>query len=435
MSSVNNSHNSEINSICLFSENYQDPCSHIRILGPMDHLNIEVIQGFKDGILNLDGISECDLVVIQRIFPRHLDLYERVIQKAREEKKRVIFDLDDFLFALPDNHPERINHVYTSALLPMMRAAMEADIVTVSTDKLREMLLDINSNTVVIPNYLDDKLWRLNPPKPIGNEGTPIVIGYMGSTSHEPDLKIITSALSTLLEKFPNKLRYHFWGIRPPDELEFLSQVSWTPAKTYNYSSFSDYFQKQRADIFVAPIVDNLFNRCKSGIKFLEYTTLGAAGVFSNLEPYNSIITHGHDGFLANSEQEWIEYLSDLIENDQLRIKIAAQAQDTIKSKWLLSNNCSKWITTQQSTQKNISSKWETSSTNKSKIIRELSRQLFEDDYAKNETIFNLASQIKKSDKLQSALDECENEVVQYIQSFSWKLTRPLRKFAKLLGK
>lgn len=481
MSFINLQQKVEINTICLFSENDQDPCSHIRILGPMDHLNIKVIKGFKDSVLNLDGISVCDLVVIQRIFPRHLDLYEQVIEKARAERKIVVFDMDDFLFALPDDHPERIDHVYTSAILPMIRAVLEADLVTVSTDKLKDSLSDLNKNVVVIPNYLDDKLWQLTRPPSSVAKDAPVVIGYMGSTSHEPDLKVITPVLQNLIQKYPDLVKFQFWGIKPPDDLDLSPQVSWSPSITYNYRDFSEYFQKQQADIWVAPLVDNFFNRCKSGIKHLEYTALGAPGVYSNLEPYNTIVSHEYDGFLAYTEPEWFQYLSLLIENVPLRIKLASNAQNTIKTQWLLSKNCSKWVDAIQLTIQDNPYDKEMGKTRNSLLIKEASKQIHELLLAKNEKIHHLDTEISNKDQkidtlmdtinireseirnrdlridtlvdtlnsreleirnkdqkiniLENALNTSENEIIQYVESTSWKLTRPMRKISKLFRK
>jgi glycosyltransferase involved in cell wall biosynthesis len=48
----------------------------------------------------------------------------------------------------------------------------------------------------------------------------------------------------------------------------------------------------------------------------------GVATVMSNVGVNSDIIEHGKNGFLAQTEQEWINYLSILIENSDLRHKI-----------------------------------------------------------------------------------------------------------------
>jgi len=242
----------------------------------------------------------------------------------------VVFDLDDPLFYLPENHPDRQTALYGPFLLPMFQALMEADLVSVPIPKLRDVLANYNDNVVVLPNYFDDNLWRLTPPVLKNSSNGMLTIGYMGTDTHKPDLGYITPVLLDLIKRYPQKLRFHFWGVQPPAELESLPQVKWTPWYSFLYKDFAELFQTQSADIFVAPLVDNLFNRCKSPIKFFEYSALGAPGVFSRLDPYADIVTHGHDGLLASSLDEWTDCLIQLVENDELRFQLATNAQATI---------------------------------------------------------------------------------------------------------
>jgi hypothetical protein len=79
-------------------------------------------------------------------------------------------------------------------------------------------------------------------------------------------------------------------------------------------------------DIFIAPLVDNLFNRCKSSIKYWEYSALGIGGVYSNLDPYARVITNGENGFLASTPEEWYQVLKLLIDNRDLRHNVAQSA-------------------------------------------------------------------------------------------------------------
>src|SRR5690606_14753256 len=96
-------------------------------------------------------------------------------------------------------------------------------------------------------------------------------------------------------------------------------------------------------DFVIAPLADNLFNRCKSGLKFLEYSAIGAPGVYSKLPPYEDIVIDGVTGFLAGTETEWIEKLTRLIEEPELRQNMAVAAQQTVQERWLLSQNITSW--------------------------------------------------------------------------------------------
>ena len=243
---------------------------------------------------------------------------------SKQYRKPVVYDMDDLLFSLPENHPYRQTQDYTSSLLPMYQALRDADLVTVSTLRLRDMLDGYNKNIVILPNFLDDDLWKLNPPTDKKSEMHPLTIGYMATVSHKPDLEYITPVLLDVIKRYPNKIQICFWGIDPPDEIRPYSKRIPMPqfSAENEYKDFATFFQTQSADIMIAPLVDNLFNRCKSPIKFLEYSAFGVPGVFSTVEAYTQVIIHGENGLLAASLVEWSNCLSQLIENDELRYQL-----------------------------------------------------------------------------------------------------------------
>jgi len=220
-----------------------------------------------------------------------------------------------------------------------LQAVSEADMVTVATRALRDYLLPYNANIKVISNYLNDRFWQFRntflPPE----TQRKIIIGYMGGHSHRPDLAMLLPALRSILEKYPQRIKFHFWGIDPPQELMPYSEVDWFPPPSFNYQDFVAYFQTQEADIVIAPLQDNLFNTCKSPIKYFEYSANGMPGVYSNIQPYSEVISDGEDGFLASSINDWVDKLSLLIEDADLRKKFVAQSQRKIKKEWLLSEN------------------------------------------------------------------------------------------------
>jgi len=334
----------KLESVVFYSTNLEGALSVIRCLGPLNHLGLRVVPGVEDGQARPGRVAEGDIVVLQRDFCRDLDAYERVMAEARTLKKPVVFDIDDLLFELPENHPDRQVHFYADALLPMLLAVMEADLVTVATDPLREYFQPFNPNIRVVPNYLDDRLWRFRPPAAESREDGGITIGYMGGPSHRPDLEMVLPALLRIMERYPQRISFKFWGVDSPAEIAPFSRVAWSPPESCRYADFAAYFQTQAADIMIAPLVDNLFNGCKSPIKFFEYGAVGCPGVYSRVTPYSGVIEDGRDGLLASSMDEWENALAALVENRDLRQAIALQAQQKIAANWLLSRNAHRMV-------------------------------------------------------------------------------------------
>jgi glycosyltransferase involved in cell wall biosynthesis len=56
---------------------------------------------------------------------------------------------------------------------------------------------------------------------------------------------------------------------------------------------------------------------------------LGIPCVCSNVKPYNKIIEHGFNGFLANSTEDWINYFN-ILKNKDTRKKIIFNAKKNI---------------------------------------------------------------------------------------------------------
>jgi glycosyltransferase involved in cell wall biosynthesis len=85
-------------------------------------------------------------------------------------------------------------------------------------------------------------------------------------------------------------------------------------------------------DIGIMPIPDDNWTRGKCGFKGLQCMSYGIPVVMSAVGVNNQIINHGENGFLVSSNQEWVNYLSKLINNEELRREIGEHGRKTIIS-------------------------------------------------------------------------------------------------------
>ncbi len=320
---------------------WSSPLARLRLAGPIECAGMLLLHGTEAEMVWPQRVEQADVVVIQRDFPRRVHACRQVIQRAKAMGKPVIFELDDLLFALPEHHPDRVQGYYAEALLPMLDAVLQADAVTVSTRPLAEYLRPFHDRVFVLPNMLDDSIWPVRPPQ-IRRE-FPLVVGYMGSPSHAPDLQMVLPALLNLARRYGERIAFRFIGLEPPAPLSEVAQVSWEPVRTLDYAQFASEFAAETFDIAIAPLEDNPFNRSKSGIKFLEYAASGVPGVYSNLPPYADLITHGQNGFLAATPDEWEQHLRALLDDPDLRLRIAQEAQKTVSKSHTLSRECHRW--------------------------------------------------------------------------------------------
>lgn len=331
------------NVVCFTGGAWSDSVTKIRLKAPLTMAGFRVIQGNdRDNIL-VENLSSADYVVVQRDFPRYMESYFHIIKQARSVGIPVIYDIDDLLFDLPDDHPERHSSYYLEGLGPMFIAINQADLVTVSSQALADALCPYNPNIRVLNNFLDDSLWHMSThPKETEHPET-VTIGYMGTDTHYPDLMMIVQSIADVIKQYGDSILFKFWGVKPPDFLLANPQVRWYPTTT-NYKEFIQSISREKIGILIAPLKSNRFNQCKSHLKFLENTALGAAGIYSRIRPYEEIVIHGENGFLASFQEEWFYYFKVLIESPEIRKEMALKAQTFVKEKWLLSQHTGDWI-------------------------------------------------------------------------------------------
>jgi glycosyltransferase involved in cell wall biosynthesis len=325
---------------------WEHVCPTVRITGPAEMAGVNVIRGSEwlDGELKIypERVSEGNLVIIQRNFPENIEAYEEIFTQARNLGKPVVYELDDLIPELPDEHPDFYHYITSRSAI--VRAVTEADAVIGSTPTLCDNLRPFNSNIFTIPNYLNDRLWSLVPPPK--NDTFPVTIGYLGGHSHSYDLNIVAPVLENLLNQYGDDITIKFWGIAPPEMISGYPNAEWVDVGLVSYKDFAAYFVGQTCDLFIAPLVDNEFNRSKSWLKYLEYSAIGIPGIYSRVTPYERIVSHGETGFLATTHEEWKEFLEQLINDPELRHQLGLRAQEHVKSDWLLSENINKWIAT-----------------------------------------------------------------------------------------
>jgi glycosyltransferase involved in cell wall biosynthesis len=97
--------------------------------------------------------------------------------------------------------------------------------------------------------------------------------------------------------------------------------------------------QLSEIDIGIMPLPDNQWTRGKCGFKGLQYMSLGIPTVMSNVGVNIDIIEQGENGFLANTTEDWISYLSALIDDEKLRKKLGASGRNTIEKRYSVEAN------------------------------------------------------------------------------------------------
>jgi glycosyltransferase involved in cell wall biosynthesis len=143
--------------------------------------------------------------------------------------------------------------------------------------------------------------------------------------SHNKDFAMITGALMKIMEKYSNVELFLVGPLEIDNNLNrFKNRVKRLP-----YVQRVRHFENiSQVDINLAPLeIGNPFCEAKSELKFFEAGILGVPTVASATQTFQEVISDGTDGFLASTQDEWIEKLEKLITNQELRKKMGEKAR------------------------------------------------------------------------------------------------------------
>ena len=87
-------------------------------------------------------------------------------------------------------------------------------------------------------------------------------------------------------------------------------------------------------DIGIMPIGSDDWSRGKCSFKILQYMSMGIPVVASPVGMNKKVITHGANGYLAETEKEWIIYLSKLIDDHNVRKSLGYSGKQLVISKY-----------------------------------------------------------------------------------------------------
>ena len=205
-----------------------------------------------------------------------------------------------------------------------------ADVVQCSTPEVEKAVLANATprRTNVFPNMV-----RLDhyPQVDIVKDPKRIRILWQGGSAHYEDWYPLKEAIGNISKKYP-EVDWIMWGANYPwvNELipaERITYMDWCP-----YQEYKLRLCMIGHDISLAPLTDNVFNRCRSAIKWYEASVLKtpAATLAQNTGAYKAEIEDGKTALLFNNPKEFEEKLSLLIEDTKLRKELGANAKQWI---------------------------------------------------------------------------------------------------------
>jgi len=216
------------------------------------------------------------------------------------------------------------------------------DAVTVTNDFLRDKFIEespeLKGKIISIPNTINFDLFKPFPKKPSDK----IRIGWVTSSSHLNEIWMVKNIFNRLFKKYGDKILFVQLG----DIVELQKVFNKDQMEFHRFIDISVYPLKLASlnlDIGIAPLVDDEFNSCKSSLKWSEYASMKVPTVCSDMQPY-SCIEEGKTGFLAKTEDDFVEKISKLIDDETLRREVGQNAYDKNFKDYNLENNVVKLV-------------------------------------------------------------------------------------------
>lgn len=267
-------------------------CSHVRLRWPFNHIiansekyNINVIFSVQP-IFDENILANTRTIICQRfVTPIDRDIIKRY--KALQPKfgYKLVFELDDICFGnfVPSYNSSslfRSEQMIKEIDDILLETLPYYDNIVVSTDFLKKMLSERYNvwNVQVQPNLVSKSMWDRNR-----KENEKPVILYSGAPQHYKNPSILQNGQRIIQEKgdwTDAWIQFILEGVKN-DKFKFvcmaqipyflepiIEKIEYIPWNSCDL--YVNTVKNVNADISIAPLQENIFNKCKSDLRFLE---------------------------------------------------------------------------------------------------------------------------------------------------------------------
>lgn len=269
---------------------------------------------------NLSKIKDYDVVFIFReALLTGSTFFE---QQVKKRDVKIILDFDDAIW-LPNvsQGNKKLewlkNYDKTKTLVSLANA------VIAGNQYLADYANQFNQQVHIIPTTIDTD-YHIPLKSKLKSK---ICIGWTGSLTTVQHFELLVPVLKKIQQKYGDTVYFKLIG----DEKYSNKALDLKGTKWNLKTEIEDL---QEIDIGIMPLPDDEWAKGKCGFKGLQYMALEIPTIMSPVGVNTSIIENGVNGYLADSENEWIEKLSDLIESEVLRKKIGTRSRKTILEKY-----------------------------------------------------------------------------------------------------
>lgn len=232
----------------------------------------------------------------------------------------LVYDFDDAIHLL---HTSDANRAFGWLKFPAKTAEIcsLARSVTVGNEYLATFARKLNRNVEIVPSSVDTAAYTPGPSR--AQAGVPVV-GWMGSSTSQTYLEPFGPLLSKIVRQ---GLRVRIVSDRRPTSFDF-------PFEWRAWAANTEVSDLREFDIGIMPLPDTEWAKGKCAMKLLQYMGVGIPSVGSVVDGNLEVIRDGENGYLAGSEEEWMEKVLRLAKNPQLALRLGAAGRETVLARY-----------------------------------------------------------------------------------------------------
>ncbi len=281
-------------------------CGHWRILWPESVINARgdgMSQSTTAMVTDPRWYQGIKTVKVQRQASSQQKEFIKYLKRLQNDHDfKIIYEVDDVVFkeVIPDYNKFKFAFDTEEVRQNCVDIINLVDEVTVTCEFMKRLYTEKTGQEkiTVIPNFVPN-FWmgHLYNPRKVErefkkNKNRPRIL-YTGSGAHydvdnKTGGKDDMSEVRDFIRKTVKKYQWVFVGAFPPQLLDLVQQRE---IEFYPWQSLIKYpylIESLNAQLMVAPLQVNDFNRAKSDIKFIEACTLGIPCLCQNMETYNT---------------------------------------------------------------------------------------------------------------------------------------------------
>jgi glycosyltransferase involved in cell wall biosynthesis len=288
----------------------------------------EMIRAYVERLGLLKQLDDYDAVFVYR---EAALLGPAFLEKRIARRKPIIYQLDDPLY-IPYRSPSNGYLSYLKFFGKIGKICRLSKVVIVNSSHHREFASRYNRNIWQVPSIVDTGQYVF---KPQAEDRERVTIGWSGSPTTVKNLQVIAGALRELQQRVDCEV--HLIGGSQFD----LPGVRYT---AQDWNSETEVEDLRRMQVGMVPLPVNEWNKRKFYMKVAQYMALGIPPVCTPLGSNPEVVEHGVTGFLADTTNDWVEYMELLVRDPVLRRRMAAQAARVAHDRFSLEANAERIV-------------------------------------------------------------------------------------------